>query len=87
MLCEAQATNQTFPLNVGCVQKLPKGALVIVKGGDMLGNMATLEEHDVEVTFQPPEAVTSVRALPSPPPRHPLLHYYTASSLLYRTTY
>ena len=43
------------------VQKLPKGALVIVKGGDMLGNTATLEEHDVEVAFQPPEAISSVR--------------------------
>lgn len=45
----------------GVVQKLPKGALVIIKGGDMLGNMAQLEEHDVEVTFQPPEAVSAVR--------------------------
>lgn len=43
------------------MQKLPKGALVIVKGGDMLGNMATLEEHDVEVQFQPSEAVSAVR--------------------------
>jgi hypothetical protein len=43
------------------VQKLPKGALVIVKGGDMLGNAALLEENDVEITFQPPEAVSAVR--------------------------
>ena len=27
----------------------------------MLGNTATLEEHDVEVAFQPPEAISSVR--------------------------
>ena len=57
------------------MQKLPKGALVIVKGGDMLGNAAPLEEHDVEVTFQPPEAVSAVRSTPLILPcAPPLLH-------------
>jgi hypothetical protein len=48
------------------VQELPKGALLIVAGGDALGNPAALDEQDVEVTFQPPEAVSQIAEISLP---------------------
>lgn len=48
------------------VQDLPKGALLVVAGHDALGNPAVLDESDLEVTFNPPEAVheASIKVLP-----------------------
>lgn len=48
------------------VQDLPKGALLVVAGHDGLGNPAVLDESDLEVTFNPPEAVheASIKVLP-----------------------
>lgn len=48
------------------VQDLPKGALLVVAGHDALGNPAVLDETDLEVTFNPPEAVheATIKVLP-----------------------